>query len=193
MADMDEKKLLPKRYKRRFEVEKISPGDLGAVLDMGLASLKGRSPKYPETQEGLEEFKENTLNYFKYIQNCNKEDETEHNLIPDVEGLCCYLGISRKTLLVYENNRDEEWKDFIQKAKTLITATKKQLIFRQKIPPVVGIFDLCNNSDYVNSSEFKLNTETQNRITVKARTPEEIAAEYGEELSVDVKLPDMPE
>ena len=35
------------------------------------------------------------------------------------------------------------------------------MIFRQKIPAVIGIFDLTNNSGYVNASEFKLKPETE--------------------------------
>lgn len=156
----NEEKLLPKQYKRRFEVTEIDPDDLEAVLDMGISSLKASKAKYPETVEGLEMFKQATLDYFSYVQQCNKDDNREHKLIPDVEGLSVYLGITRRTLLTYEKTRSDEWKDFISRAKDLITATKKQLIFRQKIPAVVGIFDLCNNSNYVNSSEFRLLPET---------------------------------
>lgn len=166
----NEKKLLPKQYKRRFEVKEINPDDLGAILDVGLASLKGQRAKYPETQDGLQLFQDTTIEYFEYIQRCNDEGR-EHNLIPDVEGLCSYLGITRQTLLTYEKQRSEEWRDFIQKAKTLITSCKKQLIFRQKIPAVVGIFDLCNNSNYFNSSEFRIiaepnNAETKQRLAI---------------------------
>lgn len=157
----NEEKLLPKQYKRRFEVAEIDPHDMEAILDMGVASLKASKAKYPETAEGLEMFKQTTLDYFSYVQQCNKDDSREHKLIPDVEGLSVYLGITRRTLLTYEKTRGEEWKDFISRAKDLITATKKQLIFRQKIPAVVGIFDLCNNSNYVNSSEFRLCPETE--------------------------------
>lgn len=158
-----EEKLLPKQYKRRFEVAELDPDDLEAVLDMGISSLKASKAKYPETAEGLELFKQTTLDYFSYVQQCNKDDSREHKLIPDVEGLSVYLGITRRTLLTYEKTRNEEWQDFISRAKDLITATKKQLIFRQKIPAVVGIFDLCNNSNYVNSSEFRLKPEVEQK------------------------------
>ena len=65
------------------------------------------------------------------------------------------------TLLTYEKTRDQEWQDFIARGKDLITAAKKQLIFRQKIPAVIGIFDLTNNSGYLNASEFKLVPDIQ--------------------------------
>lgn len=154
--------LLPKKqYKRRFEVTEIDKNDLEAVLDMGVASLKGHRAKYPETPDGLEQFKQTTYEYFEYVQNCNKEDDREHKLIPDIESWAVFLGITRMTLLTYEKTRNAEWQDFILRGKDLITAAKKQLIFRQKIPAVIGIFDLTNNSGYVNASEFKLKPETE--------------------------------
>lgn len=159
---MDKDKMLPaKQYKRRFDVTEIDKDDLEAVLDMGVASLRGQKPKYPETQSGLELFKQTTYEYFEYVQKCNKEDEREHKLIPDVESWAVFLGITRMTLLTYEKTRNKEWQDFILRGKDLITAAKKQLIFRQKIPAVIGIFDLTNNSGYVNASEFKIKPDAQ--------------------------------
>ena len=169
----NEEKLLPKKYKRRFEISEIDSDDLEAVLDMGISSLKSPKPRYPETPEGLEMFKQATFDYFEYLQKCNKDDGRENKLIPDVEGLSVFLGITRRTLLNYEKERGIEWKDFIERAKDLITASKKQLIFRQKIPAVVGIFDLTNNSGYVNSNEFKLIPE-QSGTKVKALPAEEL-------------------
>ena len=150
-----------KQYRRRFEVAEIDKNDLEAVLDMGLASLKGRKAKYPDTEEGLELFKETTYEYFEYVQSCNKQEDREHKLIPDIESWAVFLGITRMTLLTYEKTRDQEWQDFIARGKDLITAAKKQLIFRQKIPAVIGIFDLTNNSGYLNASEFKLVPDMQ--------------------------------
>jgi hypothetical protein len=69
------------------------------------------------------------------------------------------MGISRMTLLNYERLRSDEWVEFISLVKTALTSAKKQLAFRQKIPTVLAIFDLCNNSNYVNSSEFKLEAQ----------------------------------
>ena len=76
-----------------------------------------------------------------------------------VELWASYLGTTRMTILRYEKNRGEEWQSFIEQVKGLITAAKKQLIYRQKIPAIVGIFDLCNNSGYSNTSEFKLSAQ----------------------------------
>lgn len=60
------------------------------------------------------------------------------------------------TILTYEKTRGEDWKQFIGLMKSAIVACKKQLAFRQKIPTVLIIFDLVNNADYFNVSEYKL-------------------------------------
>lgn len=64
---------------------------------------------------------------------------------------------------------------------------KKQLIFRQKIPAVIGLFDLTNNSGYVNASEFKLKPETE-EAERKVLTAEELPI-----LGKDGKLHDRSE
>ena len=61
------------------------------------------------------------------------------------------------------------------------------MIFRQKIPAVIGIFDLTNNSGYVNASEFKLKPETE-EAERKVLTAEELPI-----LGKDGKLHDRSE
>ena len=61
------------------------------------------------------------------------------------------------------------------------------MIFRQKIPAVIGIFDLTNNSGYVNASEFKLKPEPQ-KPERKALPAEELPI-----LGKDGKLHDRSE
>ena len=43
---------------------------------------------------------------------------------------------------------------------TTIAAVKKQLSFNYKIPTVLAVFDLCNNHGYMNTSEFRISTQT---------------------------------
>lgn len=160
----NEKLLLPKAYKR-FTPEPIETDSaLDTVLSMATDSLKaGRPPTYPETAQGLADFKENVIGYFNFLKQNNESEKTDKKLIPDVEGLCVFCGITRVTLLSYEKSRGSEWQTFIRQAKEAITACKKQLIFNQQIPPVIGIFDLTNNSGYINSSEFKLQAQTDEK------------------------------
>lgn len=135
----------------------IIADDLNAVLDMSIRSVKlGRPAAFPETQQGLNDFKEASISYLEHIREVNNNPNNDNKLIPDVESWATYLGTTRKTILMYEKNRNSEWQEFIELIKGSITACKKQLAYRQKIPTVLAIFDLCNNSNYINSSEFKL-------------------------------------
>lgn len=138
----------------------IVPDDLAAILDMSIKSIKmGRPSKFPETEQGLEDFKQASIEYLEYVRNTNNNPDNEHSLIPDIESWATFLGTTRMTILNYEKTRDENWNDFISLIKGAITAAKKQLAFRQKIPTVLALFDLTNNSGYVNSTEFKLAPE----------------------------------
>lgn len=164
----------PEKYELTQNVD-----DLTTVVDMSIQSLKRGVIKYPKTAEGLEMFKNNALAYFQYINEANERD-VDQRVFPDTEGLCIYLGISRKTLASYENSRSDEWTETIELIKTAIGSAKKQLSSSFKIPPVLAIFDLANNHGYKNASEFKIETsDTKSKQELPTLTPEEIAADYG--------------
>lgn len=160
----------------------IEPDDLDAVLEMSITSIKaGRSAKFPNTAEGLEDFKQASIGYLEYVRKVNENPANENKIIPDVECWAVYLGTTRQTINTYERTRDENWYEFISVFKGALTACKKQLAFRQKIPTVLAVFDLTNNSGYVNSSEFKLQQEDAERPRALSAkdlpTIESIAAE----------------
>lgn len=139
----------------------IVADDLNSVLDMSIKSIKlGRPARFEDSEQGLQDFKEASICYLEFVRETNNNPENENHLIPDIESWATYLGTTRMTIGNYEKSRGQEWKDFIALIKGAITACKKQLAFRQKIPTVLALFDLTNNSDYVNSSEFKLKPET---------------------------------
>lgn len=146
-----------KEYKR-FAPEPIGANNtLDAVLNVTIDSLKqGRPPAYSDTEQGLEDFKQTTINYFQFVKDTNANPDIEKMLVPDIEALCTFLGITRATLLTYEKQRDSDWQDFIKQTKNAIAACKKELAFHQQIPPVIAMFDLTNNHSYVNSSEFRI-------------------------------------
>ena len=166
--------LQPKEYKR-FTPEPIGTDNtLEAVLNMTIESLKiGRPPAYPETEQGLEEFKCTTIDYFQYVKDTNANPDIDKKLVPDVEALCTFLEITRNTLLTYEKRRGGSWQDFIKQTKNAIAACKKELAFHQQIPPVVAMFDLTNNHSYVNTSEFKIEaiSDKQQRVLTAAELP----------------------
>lgn len=141
----------------------ILADDLNSVLDMSIRSIKlGRPAKFEDSEQGLQDFKEASIAYLEFVRETNNNPNNENHLIPDVESWATYIGTTRMTICTYEKTRGQEWTDFIALVKGSITACKKQLAFRQKIPTVLALFDLTNNSGYVNSSEFKLMPETPN-------------------------------
>lgn len=155
----------------------IVADDLNAVLELSIRSIKmGRPAKFNDNAQGLEDFKQASIDYLEHVRNVNNSPDNENHLIPDIESWATYLGTTRATILAYEKTRSDEWKEFIALIKGSITACKKQLAFRQKIPTVLALFDLTNNSGYVNSSEFKLSTEQAQREV--QRTAEQIATDY---------------
>ena len=83
--------------------------------------------------------------------------------------------------------RGEKWVDLIDQMKNGISACKKQLALNGQISPVMAIFDLTNNHDYVNSNEFKINKseEVENK---QALTMTEIQEKYGS----NSEIPSLP-
>ena len=146
--------------------------ELTAVITLGLQGIAKATRKggalaaYPKTPEGLQAFVRDSYSYLQYVQEVNSGaasagGEGGLKLIPDVESWAAYMGVTREAIGKYEATRGSEWREAIQQIKGVITACKKQLALQGKIPPVLAIFDLTNNSGYVNSSEFRLQAPTQ--------------------------------
>lgn len=74
--------LQPKEY-RRFTPEPIGADNtLEAVLNTTIESLKqGRPPAYPETEQGLEDFKQATIDYFQYVKDTNANPDIDKKLV----------------------------------------------------------------------------------------------------------------
>lgn len=142
----------------RHQCEPIQTGDQTASLTLILDSLskyKGRPCKYPNTQEGLELFIQNSEDFFKYAAELNARPDIEKKLILDIESWTVFIGISRQTLFAY-SQRGGTWAEVIDHIKNMINESKKQLALNYKIPPVLYMFDAANNHDYANTSEFKI-------------------------------------
>lgn len=140
----------------------ITAGDpTNALIDIGIRSLQTRPPKYPPTKEGLETFKQKTVEYFKHLKLVNEDRGKEPHLIADIESWCCYLQITRKTLWNYRNGRDDSWSEFIDRTKDLILAMKKDQALRFKSPPMVFVFDAVNNFGYQNTNQIQVMTDTK--------------------------------
>lgn len=146
--------------------EVINTGDMTASLTLALECMKkygGRPRRYEPTQEGLEQFVANTEDFFRYAEELNSNPSIEKKLILDIEAWTAYIGISRSTLFEY-SKRGGGWTETINYVKNLINGQKKQLALSYKIPPVLYIFDACNNADYANASEFKITGNMNNLV-----------------------------
>lgn len=137
--------------------------DVGAVLDMAIMGIQrygGRPPVYEPTPQGLDKFKQETINYFSHVKAVNLDETMEKKVVCDIEGWCCYCGITRQTLSIYYRQRNNEWKAFIDYVKELIAMTKKQNAMTYRTPPMIAVFDLVNNHSYHNSNEFHITADT---------------------------------
>lgn len=107
----------------------------------------GRPPKY----ETLDEFLGVIDAFWEVIKTANQEGT---KLIPDVEGFCCFAGISRRTLLDWKDRRAGEYADTIDRLLTQIAFAKKQNALKGKIPPIVFATDFNNNHGYTQKQEL---------------------------------------
>lgn len=176
----DERGVRIQKYKR-FEVGKdYSPVDaddmvilMQSAIDM-LEDVKRRGR--PRKYENVEELMEATQNYFKYISDANQDGV---HLVPDVEGLCTYLQISRSQLFEWERNRGEDFQNAIGLIKNTIASMKKQLALKGKIPPIVFATDFNNNHGYVQKQQMELQVEQKKEEVIDELA---IAQEYAEAL-----------
>lgn len=128
------------------------------LVEDSLKRTKGRQATYECTEQGLESFMDRATSFFEYINEVNGNPDLEKKLLPDIENLCVFLGITRKTLALYRK-RNDQWEQAIDLVKDGIMACKKQMVQTGKMPPLVFIFDATNNFNYVSTSEFHLSTE----------------------------------
>ena len=124
---------------------------------------RGRPAKYESPEEMQKIIDE-------YFAECNKTKE-----VPTDTGLAYVLDVDRKTLIRYENNREEHWLQqyddsvrqafsrTIKRAKILIESGYEQALFQQG-KTIGAIFTLKNNYNYVDKQEVE---QTNRTITVE--------------------------
>ena len=165
-------------YKRFDEGEDYIPVDgdeLVTMLEFEKHNLDrfiakgGRPPKY----DSVEDLQREIQNYWEYLSNANKEDV---RLIPDIEGLASYLGVSRDRVNEWERTNYNGFADTIKRTKNSIAAFKKQLALHGKIPPIVFATDFNNNHGYTQKQEFALEVKQP----LEDIPAEEIATKYAE-------------
>ena len=154
----------------------MEPNDTNAILDLIITKSTdrlGRPCQYENTKKGLEDFIQNTLDYFEYVNSVNSNPDMERQLVPDIESWAVFLGITRATIFNYEQ-RGVDWRDTIQYYKGCIASVKKNLALNFKVPPMIMAFDFCNNHGYINTSEYKLTTEVKTPDTDTNRLEREL-------------------
>ena len=141
------RKLAYARYKEGIDYSPPDPDMMETVLQMAKTAnvrMKHRGGR-PPVFATVEELQAAIDDYWNYLIEANR---MKCVLIPDVEGLALYIGVSRETLNQWERNRSE-FSDVIKTAKTAIAATKKQMGYHGNLPPVVLAMDMNNNHGYV--------------------------------------------
>ena len=184
---MDETKFYVPEYKRHGEgyqpVCPVSGDDISDLLTLAVATARQHGVvRYENSARGLEAFRERVLQYFDYIREQNETADAEDTkrLIPSIESLAMFLGISRQTLLTYEKTRGEDWQAFISWTKNCIQAIRGELADRGKIPAIPFIFTTVNsNAHYYNTSEVKIRPiEDEQKVLATTESPQAISARY---------------
>jgi hypothetical protein len=149
------------KTKNKGSYQVTTGSDLDGIDNIVLQAIRncgGRPAEYENSKQGLEKFQQKTADFFQHIADVNEGKESEKALIPDIELWAAYLGVSRQTLWKY-GQRNSEWARVIDYFKNIIAAYKKELAQHYKIPPMVFAFDMTNNHQYLNTSEFKITAE----------------------------------
>lgn len=132
----------------------VKADDLKAIVTMTCESIKRRGITqviFPDTEEGLQAFMDGAKEYFQMLTESD-------GLLPGVEGLCVHLGISRQSLFGYEK-RGGNWTAAIQYIKTCIASAKQQLAQTGRIPPIIFVFDMVNNYNFVNTNQVRISRD----------------------------------
>lgn len=151
-----------RRFKEGRDYEKQTGPDMVTLCDMMSRGIfgeeeteereKGKGGR-PRKYETSEELQEGIKKYLVYIAEKNAAGVA---LIPDVEGLALFLGVSRSTLYEWQNSRPGEFSDTLKRTLNAIAAAKKQLALMGKIPPLVFATDFNNNHGYTQQQNIEI-------------------------------------
>lgn len=193
--EMGVKKLQFAYYKEGKDYQLPDGDEMQAMYQMAKSNMeraqqnrfKHRVVRY----ETVEQLEEGIMQYWDYLMKAN---ENKINLIPDVEGLCAFLGITRKTMWEWERNNTRGFTATIEQAKNDIAACKKQIGLQGKIPPLVLAMDFNNNHGYTQRQEVVV---TPNNPLGDTVSNEELLAKYNAYAELDdggtVALPESSE
>lgn len=143
-------KIIPTRA--RFQKAEPTNGDeMRAIYALAIKNMQnrrgGNKPKYAD----LDELQEAIMAYWEYLD-VQMQEGVE--VMPDVEGLCTFLGINRATLNRWEQEDYQGYGETIAQAKNDIASGKKQLAMRGRIAPLFAVADFNNNHGYTQKQEM---------------------------------------
>ena len=141
-------------HKKKRDFEPMKGTELLALYDLARRNMLRGTVGHAEVKyETAEALRKAIVGYWDYLEDQNT---LGNPLIPDVEGLATYLGVSRDTLRNWETGRTMKGKGFdvvVAQAKNDIAACKKQLGQLGNLPPIVMAMDFNNNHGYVQKNE----------------------------------------
>ena len=203
----DSKGVRKQTYKRFKEGEDHKPTEAGETVALCEMFRKGflgieetpegvevqRRPGRPRKYENVAEFVEVVEKYIDYIKGQALDGV---RLIPDIEGFCCFAGISRDTLNDWERTRPGEYSDTIKRFKTGIAAYKKQLALNGKIPPIVFATDFNNNHGYIQQHTLEVQAtrkldELPEKADILRRLPTKKAGSGGIDADIDINIDEL--
>ncbi len=182
-----------RRFKEGEDYEKQTAPEMATLCDMMKRGIFGEEETEdgervrhaggrPRKYETVEQLQEGIEKYIDYIA---VQNAAGVSLIPDVEGLALFLGISRSTLYEWQNSRPGEFSDTIKRAINAIAAVKKQLALNGKIPPIVFATDFNNNHGYVQQQKIEVAAvrkleELPQKADIMRRLPTKTASDPAE-------------
>lgn len=144
----------------------------------------------PRKIETVEELKEGIESYIDYI---STQAAAGVPLIPDVEGLALFLGISRSTLFEWQRSRPGEFSDTLKATLNGIAAYKKQLALTGRIPAIVFATDFNNNHGYIQQSKIEVEAGRKldalpDKADILQRLPKNNAGLIGMDEDIDINI-----
>lgn len=192
-----------RRFKEGEDYEKQTAPEMATLCDMMKRGIFGEeeTPEgervrhaggRPRKYETVEQLQEGIEKYIDYIA---AQNAAGVSLIPDVEGLALFLGISRSTLYEWQNARPGEFSDTIKRAINAIAAVKKQLALNGKIPPIVFATDFNNNHGYVQQQKIEVSAarkleELPQKADIMRRLPTRTANDPAEK-DMEINFDDL--
>ena len=162
--------------KKRTEAKKMIGNELFATYELARRNmLRGRRGGHAPVYETADDLREAIIEYWDFMQDQN---EKGNPIIPDVEGLCTFLGVSRRVMSMWERGDRRAgagFQEVIEQAKNDIATCKKQLGLAGVIPPIVLALDMNNNHGYVQKQVTVV--EPRNPLG-EARPTAELAEKY---------------